>query len=185
MWYVTRTELGQEELLRQQVRDGMFGEHLNTCKVLYCACKKRYLGTWHEALEVFMPGYLFWAMDDLSCGCKTSYEVMETTEVIRNDGLFGGKEMWFIGREEEEFLKRITGGKEEIGMSYGVIQNGVLKISKGAMIGMEDRIIKIDRHKRKGFIKLRLDDEEKVAKIGLEITEKTYSMGNMFGETKN
>ena len=65
------------------------------------------------------------------------------------------------------------GGKEEIGMSYGVIRDGVLKISRGALVGMESRVRKIDRHKRKGYISMSLDGKEEVAEIGLEITEKT------------
>ena len=58
-------------------------------------------------------------------------------------------------------------------MSYGVSRDGVLKISRGALVGMESRVRKIDRHKRKGYISMSLDGKEEVAEIGLEITEKT------------
>lgn len=161
MWFAIRTKPGQEESVRQQVRDRMSGEHWDNCKVLYCACKKRYLGAWHEERALFLPGYLFWVAEDWKDGWKN----------------FGHSKLSLVGRHEEEFLKRITDGRDEIGMSYGVIQGGVLKISKGAMVGMENRVTKIDRHKRKGYIRLRIDEEERVAEIGLEITQKSYAAG--------
>ena len=70
---------------------------------------------------------------------------------------------------------KLTEGKDEIGMSYGVIHNGVLEICEGVLRGMESRVKRIDRHKRKGYISMRIDDEEILAEIGLEITEKTSS----------
>ena len=78
-----------------------------------------------------------------------------------------------IRPEEEELLTRLTNGKDEIGMSYGVIEKGTLKVRSGVLAGMESRIKKIDRHKRKGFISMRLDGREKLVGIGLEITEKS------------
>ena len=67
----------------------------------------------------------------------------------------------------------MTGGRDEIGMSYGVIEKGILKIRSGVLTGMESQIKKIDRHKRKGFISMRLDGREKLVGVGLEITEKS------------
>lgn len=78
-----------------------------------------------------------------------------------------------VKREEEDVLERLTGGKNEIGMSYGVIQDGVLHICGGVLEGLEPRVRKIDRHKRKGSIAISLDGRETMADIGLEITEKT------------
>jgi len=70
-------------------------------------------------------------------------------------------------------LVKITGGRNEVGMSYGIIRAGTLEIRSGALTGQEDRIKRIDRHKRKGYISLRFYDKEIMAVIGLEITEKT------------
>lgn len=72
-----------------------------------------------------------------------------------------------------KLLVKLTDGKDEIGMSYGVIEKGVLKVNSGVLRGMESRIKKIDRHKRKGFISMRLDDQERLVGVGLEITEKS------------
>lgn len=76
-------------------------------------------------------------------------------------------------KEEETLLTRLTDGKDEIGMSYGIIQDGVLKIFSGVLAGMESRVRKIDRHKRKAAIVLKINGEERTAELGLEITAKT------------
>ena len=187
MWYVIRTEPGQEESVRRQVRGRLTGRYSDDCKVLYRACKKRYLGAWHQETEMFLPGYVFLVAEDEDSGSGWMSSDEKSDERSENEGAFGndrglkGREMRPVEKTESEFLKRITGGKDEIGMSYGVIRDGVLKISQGAMTGMEERVTKIDRHKRKGYIRVRLGDEVRMAEIGLEITEKTDSTGDLPG----
>lgn len=154
MWYGIRTKPGQEEVVRRLIGGSVSQEGLEDCRMLYCIRKKRYLGAWHEERERFLPGYLFMVADKLP-------------ECI--DGIFP------VGDEEEKFLMKLTGGKDEIGMSYGVIRDGILEIRSGGLVGMEARIRKIDRHKRKGAVALKLHGVETVVELGLEITEKTHS----------
>ena len=74
MWYAIRTEPGQEESMKLQIRSQMRGRERNNCKVLYRACKKRYLGAWHEETEVFLPGYLFFVSEERDYGPRCLYE---------------------------------------------------------------------------------------------------------------
>lgn len=79
-----------------------------------------------------------------------------------------------MGKEEEKLLTKLAGDKDEIGMSYGVIEDGVLRIKDGVLTGLESSIRKIDRHKRRGYIGLSMPDgKEKLVGVGLEITEKS------------
>ena len=57
-------------------------------------------------------------------------------------------------------------------MSRGVICNGVTHVQEGPLLGWEQNIRKIDRHKRIAFLKSPDETSELVAKVGLEITEK-------------
>ena len=167
MWYAVEAGPGQEEAARQQLRGlvsrGLRGE----CRVLYCVRKKRYLGQWHDEKERFLPGYVFFVTDE-----SGGADVFLPEETVRA-GLPGSSGLFAVRREEEELLMRLTGGNDMVGMSYGVICDGSLKIQEGVLRGLEGRVKKIDRHKRKGYIAMRLGDEEKMAEIGLEITEKT------------
>ena len=137
--------------------------------MLYCISKKRYLWEWHEERERFLPGYLFLVTNDAGAASRPLKEI---TELIRLLG--DGREACPMGKEEEELLEKLAGDRDEIGMSYGVIENGILKIKEGVLAGLEPAVKRIDRHKRKGYISLSLPDGgERLVGVGLEITEKS------------
>ena len=164
MWYAVRTEEGQEETARQKANSAMSGLTHDRWRVLYCVKKKRYLGQWHDERKCFLPGYLFLVtegFDSVLIGAD------RMKGIFGADGGFGP-----VRGEEASLLERLSGGTEEIGMSYGVIRNGVLEISDGALMGMESWIRRIDRHKRQGYISMKIHDRETIASIGLEIQEK-------------
>lgn len=168
MWYVIQTKTGQEEPMRERVEKMLPHYSYEDCKILYYVKKKKYLGEWHEERERLLPGYMFLVTDDPEPASEALDRMTEFTRLL---GI--GRAFCPIQPEEEELLIKLTRGKDEIGMSYGVIEKGVLKVQSGVLIGMESRIKKIDRHKRKGFISMRLDDKEKLVGVGLEITEKS------------
>lgn len=168
MWYVIQTKTGQEEPMRQRVKKMLPDDAYEDCKILYYVKKKKYLGQWHEERERLLPGYMFLITDDPEPVSQALDRMTEFTKLLGTGSSFSP-----IRPEEEELLIRLTNGKDEIGMSYGVIEKGILKVRSGVLSGMESRIKKIDRHKRKGFISMRLDDKEKLVGVGLEITEKS------------
>ncbi|NDO70917.1 antiterminator LoaP [Schaedlerella arabinosiphila] len=168
MWYVIQTKTGQEEPMRQRVERMLPEDSFEECKILYYVKKKKYLGEWHEERERLLPGYMFLVTDDPKPAGEALNRITEYTRLLGT-----GSKFCPIRPEEEELLIRLTNGKDEIGMSYGVIESGILKVRSGVLTGMESRIKKIDRHKRKGFLSMRLDDKEKLVGVGLEITEKS------------
>lgn len=169
MWYVIQTGMGSEEAVKEKTKKMLPDGSYKDCKVLYCISKKRYLGQWHEERERFLPGYVFLITDDTSTSSETLKRMTEPAKMLGY-----GREICPVREEEEELLAKLTGETNEIGMSYGVIENGVLKIKDGVLAGLEPAVKKIDRHKRKGYISLSLPDgEKKLVGVGLEITEKS------------
>ena len=168
MWYVIQTKTGQEEPMRQRVEKMLPVDSYEDCKILYYIKKKKYLGQWHEERERLLPGYMCLITNDPEPVSKALDRMTEFTRLLGT-----GSSFCPIRPEEEELLIRLTNGKDEIGMSYGVIEKGTLKVRSGVLAGMESRIKKIDRHKRKGFLSMRIDDQEKLVGVGLEITEKS------------
>lgn len=169
MWYVIQTRAGSEEAVRRRAKKMLPYDSYLDCKVLYCINKKRYLGEWHEERERFLPGYIFLVTQEKETTAKALSGMTEFAKLLG----YGG-EASPVGKEEEELLTKLAGEKDEIGMSYGVIRDGVLKIEDGVLSGLESSIRKIDRHKRKGYIGLSMPDgKEKLVGVGLEITEKT------------
>ena len=57
-------------------------------------------------------------------------------------------------------------------LSTGYIEGDKIVITSGPLKGMEGLIRKIDRHKRKAYLKLSFFDREIMTSVGLEITEK-------------
>lgn len=165
MWYAVRTMEGEEEAVKRRVGEMLPEGSRQGCRVLYCVYKKRYLGEWHEERERLLPGCVFFVSDGPS-GRQAGDGYIE----LPGYGVVASP----VGREEERLLERLYGGTEEVGMSYGVIRGGALKVNEGVLAGLEGLIRKIDRHKRKGYISLSLPGmEKKLVGIGLEVTEKS------------
>ena len=177
MWYAIRKASGKEEMGRLQF-GSMFPQLDGEWRELFCVKKKRYQGQWHDERERFLPGYAFFVVRTRDVGKRIP--TLENTVFLEDGGILDLIDGFCpVKREEEEFLVKLTGGKDEVDMSYGVICDHVLSIDKGPLAGLESRVRKIDRHKRKGIISINLHGKENLAEVGREITEKTYSYYNM------
>lgn len=169
MWYVIQTKAGSEEAVKRRAKKMLPYDAWQDCKVLYCIRKKKYLGEWHEERERLLPGYLFLVTEDPQPAAGALSGMSEFAKLLGY-----GAEASPVGKEEEKLLTKLAGDKDEIGMSYGVIEDGVLRIKDGVLTGLESSIRKIDRHKRRGYIGLSMPDgKEKLVGVGLEITEKS------------
>ncbi len=170
MWYALQTVKGQEENLKKQIKALESEKKRDDWKIFYCVKKKKYLGQWHDKTELFLPGYLFLVTKERNLRIS---KISEKTEISVFSAPYElDLKIWPVKWEEEEFIERLTRENDEIGMSYGVIRNGVLEVLDGALVGMESRVRKIDRHKRKGYVSIEICGEEVITEIGLEIIEK-------------
>lgn len=73
--------------------------------------------------------------------------------------------------EEQYVLERLLNGGDIIQHSIGNIVNSQLKIEQGPLVGMEDQIQKINRHKRIAY--LHCDMFGKAMKVPLEVVTKS------------
>ena len=88
-----------------------------------------------------------------------------------------------IGAEEEKILRNLCGKEHHLEMSRGIIREGNAQVTDGPLKGMENRIRRIDRHKRLAKIEIagiaddlrhyRKDAWCRYIPAGLEITEKS------------
>ena len=63
-----------------------------------------------------------------------------------------------------------------MGISTGIIEDGNLKVIDGPLKGFEKYIVRIDRHKRKAWLKIKLFGEERKFNAGLCVIEKTMKV---------
>lgn len=75
--------------------------------------------------------------------------------------------------EEQDFLNSMFDEDSTIQMSRGDIVDGQFQIKQGPLQQKEDRIRKMNRHKRMAEIELSLHGENRRVKVGVEIVEKT------------
>lgn len=77
---------------------------------------------------------------------------------------------------ESPFMKELCQEDNLIGMSRGILKDGVLTITSGPLKGREGLIRRIDRHKRTAEIEIPVDGKKQQVTVGLEIYEKSMSL---------
>lgn len=85
--------------------------------------------------------------------------------------LLYNEEFLSLDKSEQSLFEKILDGHNTIKHSSGKIVNSVLKIEHGPLMGMEDMITKIDRHKRIAFLKCEMLGQ--TMKVPLEVTSKS------------
>ena len=186
MWYVLQTHIGQEEDAVKRCMEYISGDVLKDCFILKYERKMKYQGEWMIKELPMFPGYLFL---DLKVKDKSDEKDINTGEEKR---IYGNLKkvvniipeiykimklneiLYYLEEGKIKWLLELVGEKHVISASEGVIENGILKISNGPLVGMERYIKKIDRHKRIAAIEIPfLCEEKKSLRVGLEITRKS------------
>lgn len=168
MWYVLQVRTGTEESIRLQCRGNIPKAVLERCFIPYYEEKKRIRGEWTIQKKVLFPGYVFVITDKLDELYQSLKEVIGLTKLIGT-----GQEIVPLTDEEREFLLGFGGEEQVVEMSEGIIAGSKIIVTKGPLIGKEGYITKIDRHKRKAWLEMKIFGREQKVEVGLEIVEKS------------
>lgn len=126
---------------------------------------RRYKGAWHTERKILFPACVFLESED---------ERTLSEELMKYSNLKANK-LSMLDRGTEIFLKNLCGESGNLSMSKGILHKGTPQIIKGPLKGMEERIYKIDRHKRLATVAAEGLPETGTLRwitAGLEITEK-------------
>lgn len=113
---------------------------------------RRYEGEWHLEKNLLFPSHIFLESEDR----KVLAEELRKCSVLKEIG----NELFAVGKEKEKLLKTLCDESGNLRMSEGIIHKGVPQIIKGPLKGLENRICKIDRHKRLARIETALNPKE-------------------------
>lgn len=105
---------------------------------------RRYMGEWHLERRLLFPAYVLLESENEERLLKELTEFRKISE--------SGGYIVRINPEEEEFLKSLYGNECHLEMSRGILFKGAAQITEGPLKGMENRICKVDRHKRLAHI---------------------------------
>lgn len=128
---------------------------------------RRYGGAWHLERHLLFPEHVI---------LESRNEEFLLGELGKYCGpVEGERYLVRFGAEEEKVLRDLCGKERHLEMSRGVIREGGTQVTDGPLKGMEDRIRRIDRHKRLAKIQIAGIEAAccRYIPAGLEITEKS------------
>ena len=153
MWYVLQVRTGTEENIRTQCRNNIPEAVLTRCFIPYYEEKRRIRGTWTVIRKVLFPGYVFAVTDRPGDLYQSLKQVIGLTKLIGT-----GQEIVPLTEEEKNFLEELEGDQ--------------VIVTKGPLKGKEGMIRKIDRHKRKVWLEVKMFGKMQRVEAGLEIVAK-------------
>lgn len=168
MWCVLATKVGREELIQQMCKRHLNKKIYSRCMFPLCEQREHYRGTWHTKLEKVFPGYLFFDTGDPD----------ELSRQLRKEKIMAQNDKLFVLTPEDVQCLLFFGRTGVFPMSQGIIVNGRVIILSGPLVGEESRIRKVDRHKRRAWLQIKLFGKPYTVVVGLEISQKTAQEEN-------
>lgn len=168
MWYVIWTATGKEEELRNEIVKSVSQELYSKCWVPCRMERRKESGRWLDVKKVLFPGYLFIETNDIEAIYIELRHIVYFSKILKTGDCYTP-----VNAKEEQLIRRLTGEGDIVTISSGIIENDKVIIHSGPLKGMEGFIKKIDRHKRKAYLKIEMFNRMVETCVGLEIVEKT------------
>lgn len=167
-WYVLHCKPGQEDEIIHSCKQHLSAYALESAFAFRCERLWRVDGIWKQVVKDIFPGYVFLQSShpkELSAELK---EYRGIVRVMEDKGY-----LISVYEEEENNLRDLCGEQHFLKMSYGYKDrnDGVSRITKGPLMDLEDRIIKIDWHRRFAQIEVSLARQKAVVWAGVDIAE--------------
>lgn len=167
MWYVIQVPTGKEEQILKVIRKSNVQKYLEECFIPRYERAKKYFGEWHQEEAVLFPGYVFVISDQIEELYYALKQIPQLTKIL------GVGEKWTPMVQEDIAIVEFLSGKERLlRFSKGYIEGAKVTVVHGPLQGMEATICKIDRHKRKAWLEIKLFGRKTVIQAGLEIIRK-------------
>ena len=126
-------------------------------------------------ISCVFPGYLFFQTE----GEKPSPEIISAIKRTKHFMriLPATDNIKPLGERDAEIIRQLLSFGREIGPSLVMFdENKRIKVIRGPMMGMEGRIIKVDRRKKRAKVRLDMNDSPISFDLGFEILESIKEM---------
>nr|WP_154958140.1 antiterminator LoaP [Paenibacillus xylanexedens] len=175
-WYAIHVETGKEELVKSKIQKKLNYE----CSCLF---PKRELmekknGVTKNVLKPMFPGYLLLRTD---MNFETYYQLKDLTGVLRllnnnkarHNPIHDQESSYFqaISEDEIEVLNNLLDNNGVINFSTLIINNSEITVKSGPLKNLEDKIIKINKRKKRAKVKIQIHESVKVIEVGVLILE--------------
>ena len=167
MWYVIQVPTGREEQIIEETRNYGIQPYYEELFTPRCERKRKYLGEWHLESETLFPGYIF----AITLQPEELYQSLK--RIPRLTRLVGTGEKWTsMSPDDIHLVELLTGAERIVRFSEGYMKEGKVTVTNGPLQGLEDKICRVDRHKRLAWLKVKLIEREVEVMAGLEIVRK-------------
>jgi len=175
-WVILFVRTGLEEKI---VR--VFKENLDVDKYLpFLPTKempRRNKGIIYKERKILFPGYVF-IKTVIKSGLIADNLLSYMSGIMCRKDIYsllhyGDNEKDVVMREKErQYWERLFDSDFCIAGSVGFIEGEVIRIKSGALVGMESRIKRINRHKREAVVEMEVMGAVREVKLMLEVTAK-------------
>lgn len=126
--------------------------------------------------KICFPGYIFIesTLPPLALA-KYSFVILNRQKDIYRFLSYEGRFDTAMRESEREALSKLLGKERSIDISMGLREGDCVKIISGPLLGLESRIVKIDKNRQNAVIIINMFGDELEMSVGLSIIEKTCS----------
>ena len=166
MWYVIQVYTGRELEIAQQCRDRVAEEGED----VFVPLAERWTKIRGERTLItsrLFPGYVFIETDQIEDFYQRLNRIYAMTKVLRT-----GEEMTPIQKEEEAYLRRLSGDEHIVRYSEGYMEGDRLVVTSGPLKDFEGNVKKILRHKRLVVMEVPLLGQAVEVTLGLGVVER-------------
>lgn len=138
---------------------------------------RRSKGVIGKERKLLFPGYVF-IQTEIEAGLIAGKLRTALRGIARRKDIFtilhyGDDEKDVAMREAERlYWERLFDSDFCVAGSKGFIEGDVIRITSGALVGMESRIKRVDRHKREAVVEMEVMGASREVRIMLEVTAK-------------
>lgn len=165
--FVLQIDYKNENKILDILNSDLFNDCLKRSFILRRKQLKNYGKDWKLYEVDIIKGYIFMEMIDLDLFKKKLSKCKEIFELNNHNKIRLVK----LQKRDLGFLNKFN--STVIDNSTGDIENGKIIVKEGPLIGKEDLIRKVDRHKRLAFFKYKFSFDNYDICLGLEIKNKT------------
>ena len=167
-WYVLFV-LGGKETEVREILNEEYAQARAFIPMIEIVHRKK--GESHLVQKPMFPSYVFVESTDGPADFSTTIRKirMRRAGIIRE---LKHRDVPALYESEQRYLEQMLDHEKVLRHSVGVIEGDRVIVSEGPLSGQESRIIKVDRHKRRALLSVRLLGGQREISVSLEIIKK-------------
>lgn len=147
-WYLVQVPEGRERTTAERLLSIVPHEVLEDA---FCPSKELWMkrdGRWFVTCKLMYPGFVF------AASCDARQLGKELARLSFPAELVGAREhaCFPLADDARLWLERAMDSSHVIRSSTGSIENGVLHVTSGPLVGQEAALVRVDRHKRYALV---------------------------------